>query len=186
MIRRAFGQVGHVAVPKDEEYLALVRDILENEQVRSMDGYFQHGHTTCLRHSIHVSYLSYLFCKKHGLDARAAARGGLLHDLFLYDWHFYRRRKGERLHGVEHPKKALAHASALFSLTWKEREIILRHMWPLTITPPRCREAYVIVAYDKYCSLMETLHKDVMQLMLLGAPVRLPLPAPALARAKRG
>ena len=62
MIRRAFGQVGHVAVPKDEEYLALVRDILENEQVRSMDGYFQHGHTTCLRHSIHVSYLSYLFC----------------------------------------------------------------------------------------------------------------------------
>lgn len=105
MIRRAFGQVGHVAVPKDEEYLALVRDILENEQVRSMDGYFQHGHTTCLRHSIHVSYLSYLFCKKHGLDARAAARGGLLHDLFLYDWHFYRRRKGERLHGFEHPKK---------------------------------------------------------------------------------
>ena len=59
-------------------------------------------------------------------------------------------------------------------------------MWPLTITPPRCREAYVIVAYDKYCSLMETLHKDVMQLMLLGTPVRLPLPAPALARAKRG
>ena len=45
MIRRSFGQVGHVAVPKDEEYLALVRDILENEQVRSMDGYFQHGHT---------------------------------------------------------------------------------------------------------------------------------------------
>ena len=132
-----------------------------------------------------MSYLSYLFCKKHGLDARAAARGGLLHDLFLYDWHFYRRRKGERLHGFEHPKKALANASALFSLTWKEREIILRHMWPLTITPPRCREAYVIVAYDKYCSLMETLHKDVMQLMLLGSPVRLPLPAPALARAKR-
>ena len=99
MIRRVFGEVEHVAVPQDEEYLALVRDILENEQVRSMDGYFQHGRTTCLRHSINVSYLSYLFCKKHGLDARAAARGGLLHDLFLYDWHFYRRRKGERLHG---------------------------------------------------------------------------------------
>lgn len=71
MIRRAFGEVEHVAVPQDEEYLALVRDILKNEQVRSMDGYFQHGRTTCLRHSINVSYLSYLFCKKHGLDARA-------------------------------------------------------------------------------------------------------------------
>lgn len=43
MIRRVFGEVEHVAVPQDEEYLALVRDILENEQVRSMDGYFQHG-----------------------------------------------------------------------------------------------------------------------------------------------
>ena len=74
MIRRVFGEVEHVAVPQDEEYLALVRDILENEQVRSMDGYFQHGRTTCLRHSINVSYLSYLFCKKHGLDARAAGR----------------------------------------------------------------------------------------------------------------
>ena len=95
-------------MPQDEEYLALVRDILKNEQVRSMDGYFQHGRTTCLRHSINVSYLSYLFCKKHGLDARAAARGGLLHDLFLYDWHFYRRRKGERLHGFEFtPKRRL-------------------------------------------------------------------------------
>lgn len=106
--------------------------------------------------------------------------------MFLYDWHFYRRRKGERLHGFEHPKKALANASAMFSLTWKEREIILRHMWPLTITPPRCREAYVIVAYDKYCSMMETLRKDVMELELLGTPVSLPVPAPALVRAKRG
>ena len=54
MIRRISQEIEHVAVPQDEEYLALVRDILENEQVRSMDGYFQHGHTTCLRHSINV------------------------------------------------------------------------------------------------------------------------------------
>ena len=171
MIRRSFGQVGHVAVPKDEEYLALVRDILENEQVRSMDGYFQHGHTTCLRHSIHVSYLSYLFCKKHGLDARAAARGGLLHDLFLYDWHFYRRRKGERLHGFEHPRKALKNAEEAFSLTAVERDIILRHMWPLTIVPPKYAESYVIVMYDKYCSTMETFRLPVMY---LEAPALLP------------
>lgn len=38
-------------------------------------------------------------------------------------------------------------------------------MWPLTITPPKYREAYVIVMFDKYCSLMETFHKPVMELM---------------------
>lgn len=46
-----------------------------------------------------------------------------------------------------------------------ERNIILRHMWPLTVTPPKYREAYVIVMFDKYCSLMETFHKPVMELM---------------------
>ena len=62
----------------------------------------------------------------------------------------------------------------------------MRHMWPLTITPPRCREAYVIVAYDKYCSMMETLRKDVMELELLARPSACPYLSPALARAKRG
>lgn len=135
MIRRVFGEVEHVAVPQDEE-ISCAGARYSGKRAGAQHGrLFSARRTTCLRHSINVSYLSYLFCKKHGLDARAAARGGLLHDLFLYDWHFYRRRKGERLHGFEHPKKALANASAMFSLTWKEREIILRHMWPLTITP---------------------------------------------------
>ena len=107
MIYRSKETVCSITVPRDPEYLALVQDILEHPLVRSMEAYTQHGETSCLRHSINVSYLSYLFCKKHGLDARAAARGGLLHDLFLYDWHFYRRRKGERLHGFEHPKRRL-------------------------------------------------------------------------------
>ena len=34
--------------------------------------------------------------------------------------------------------------------------------------------------------MMETLRKDVMELELLGTPVSLPVPAPALVRAKRG
>ena len=155
--------VYNVAVPKDEEYLALVADILENPEVRSMEGYTQHGTTSCLRHSINVSYLSYLYCRDHGLDAKAAARGGLLHDLFLYDWHFYRRQRGERLHGFEHPRKALVNAEQRFSLTERERDIILRHMFPLTLTPPRYKESYVVVVFDKYCSTMETLRRPVLE-----------------------
>lgn len=165
MIKRNKEQLGTIEVPNDPTYLALVADILENEDVRSMEQYTQHGETTCLRHSLNVSYLSYLYCRDHGLDARAVARAGLLHDLFLYDWHFYRRQPGERLHGFEHPCKALANAKARFQLTKKEEDIILRHMWPLTFTPPRFRESYVVVMFDKYCSLMETFHRPVMELL---------------------
>lgn len=162
MIRRVKHEVECVQVPKDEAYLELVDDILKNEQVQSMKNYFQHGETTCLRHSVNVSYLSYLYCKEHGLKVRETARAGLLHDLFLYDWHFYRRKKGERLHGFEHPRKALENARKLFELNELEEEIILRHMWPLTIVPPRNKEAYVVIMFDKYCSLMETMYRPVM------------------------
>ena len=69
---------------------------------------------------------------------------GLLHDLFLYDWHFHAKETGNYFHGLTHPRRALENAQRLFSLTDREKNIILRHMWPLTITPPKYREAYVL------------------------------------------
>ena len=164
MIRRSKIEVTHIAVPDDPAYLAQVQDILETPVVSEMRQYIQHGRTTCLEHCVNVSYLSFLFCQKHGLNARCAARGGLLHDLFLYDWHLYRRRKGERLHGFQHPIVALKNAEQAFSLCELERDIILRHMWPLTLTPPKYKESFVVVWFDKYCSLMETIRRPVMTL----------------------
>ena len=135
MIYRSKETVCSITVPRDPEYLALVQDILEHPLVRSMEAYTQHGETSCLRHSINVSYLSYLYCRDHGWQARAAARAGLLHDLFLYDWHFHAKETGNYFHGLTHPRRALENAQRLFSLTDREKNIILRHMWPLTITP---------------------------------------------------
>lgn len=150
-----------VAVPNDAEYLAAIQDLLAHPLVRSMEQYIQHGDTSCLRHCINVSYLSWLYCKERGWHAGEAARGGLLHDLFLYDWHRHARETGNYFHGYTHPRCALENAGRLFPLTDRERDIILHHMWPLTVTPPHSREAYVIVMFDKYCSLMETFHKPI-------------------------
>lgn len=164
MIHRAQNPAAFVCVPNDADYLEMVQDILAHPKVLSMEQYTQHGDTSCLRHSIHVSYLSYLFCRDRGWDARAAARAGLLHDLFLYDWHFHAKETGDHFHGLTYPRRALENARRLFQLSPREENIILRHMWPLTITPPKYREAYVIVMFDKYCSLMETFHKPVVEL----------------------
>ncbi len=148
--------IQNLRLPQDAAYCALVEGLWRHPAVQSMNGYLQHGATTCLQHCLHVSYLSYRYCIRHGLDARAAARGGLLHDLFLYDWHTYRRPKGERLHGFAHPRKALDNAKRFFELTPGEEAIILQHMWPLTRTFPTTPEARVVMIMDKYAGFLET------------------------------
>lgn len=140
---------------KDEEYIACVRDILENEVFQSMDQFIQHGHTTCKEHCIQVSYLSYEICRDNGWDKRSAARAGLLHDLFLYDWHTHARETGEYFHGFTHPRVAMDNAVRHFQVSAKEQDMILRHMWPLTPIPPRYREGYAILYADKLCGLAE-------------------------------
>lgn len=136
---------------KDKEYMSCVRDIMESPVFQSMEQYIQHGNTTTKAHCIQVSYLSYCICKKHSLDYVAAARAGLLHDLFLYDWH----TEKNHIHGFTHPRVAMNNARKYFDVTPKEQNIILRHMWPLTIVPPRSAEGMVIVYADKFCSLNE-------------------------------
>ncbi|GAF39678.1 HD family hydrolase [Agrilactobacillus composti DSM 18527 = JCM 14202] len=70
----------------DSEYVALVSDLLQRDEVLKLAEFTQHYYSNRLEHSIHVSYRSYLLGKKLNLNTRALARAGLLHDLFYYDW----------------------------------------------------------------------------------------------------
>ena len=135
-----------------EEYKTCVVGLLEHEAVCSMKDYIQHSDISCFEHSLTVSYYSYCICKNWGLDYRSAARGGLLHDLFLYDWH---TTKTEGLHGFTHPYTALKNASNLFNLNAREKDIIVKHMWPLTVKLPKFKESFVVTMVDKWCAVME-------------------------------
>ncbi|MDV3427642.1 MAG: HD family phosphohydrolase [Bacillota bacterium] len=136
-----------------QEYKNCISDLAENETVCSMEGFIQHSNITCLQHSIYVSYTSYLICRHIGLDYRSAARGGLLHDFFLYDWHITKSDNG--MHGFTHPYTALKNANKLFNLNDVEKDIIVKHMWPLTIKLPKYKETFIVVFADKYCACME-------------------------------
>jgi uncharacterized protein len=138
---------------REEEYKECIRDLIQHEMVESMKNFIQHGDINCLEHSLYVSYISYLICRQLGFDYRSAARGGLLHDFFLYDWHTGKPYKG--LHGFIHPHIALQNANKYFNLNDREKDIIQKHMWPLTIRLPRYREAFVVLLADKYCASME-------------------------------
>ena len=63
------------------EFCRLTGELLESEPVRMMGRWQHHGRITTLDHSLFVAYLSFRAARWLRLDERAAARGGLLHDL---------------------------------------------------------------------------------------------------------
>ena len=134
-------------------------DILKSENFRSTKNYIQHGTMPVHRHCIDVAEKSIAISKflRIPCNEREMVRGALLHDYFLYDWHDKSRENYQRLHGFYHPGIALRNASMEYELTLREKDIIKKHMWPLTVVPPICREAWIVTTADKYCSLLETL-----------------------------
>ncbi|MEG1773479.1 MAG: HD family phosphohydrolase [Oscillospiraceae bacterium] len=138
------------------EFECCVGDLLFQRDVQSMEDIKQHvDGVSCLDHCIFVSYLSFLLCKKWGLDYRAAARAGLLHDMYLCDWSTTTIGRWQRLR--VHPEMALKNAS-VYPLSELEKDIILKHMWPVTFFHlPRHRESAVVNLADKLCAMAEWL-----------------------------
>ena len=139
--------------------LKVLEDLSEKEGIKVMNGYIQHGDTSCLMHTVAVAYYSLQLAEKLHIPVhkRELVRGALLHDYFLYDWH---DGNGRKIHGFTHPKAAMKNADRDFGLKKLEKGIIKRHMFPLTPIPPTSREAWIVCLVDKYCSLKETLGRD--------------------------
>ncbi len=135
------------------EYFQCIEDLLFLPEVQQLNNYTQHLNTSRLNHSVYVSYLSYKVCKKLGLDFRSAARGGLLHDLFLYDWRTTPQPEGR--HAFAHPKVALRNAKELAELNDIECDSIEKHMWPITFKMPRYKESLIVSLIDTYSAGVE-------------------------------
>ena len=130
-------------------------DILISPGMAREQRFVHHGTVSCFDHSVAVAYksLKLAACWRIKVEQRSLVRGALLHDYFLYDWH--EADPSHRLHGFRHAKKALANAQRDFGLNAKEADIILKHMFPLNLSPPRCRESVLVLLADKWCALAE-------------------------------
>lgn len=115
-----------------------------------------HRRICCYRHSLNVAVVSLALAERflRRFDRRALVRGALLHDYFLY-------ARGPdsdiKRHGTTHAKVAAKNASADFTLSPIEEDIIKRHMFPLNPAPPRYRESVVVSLADKICAVGEFL-----------------------------
>ncbi len=138
---------------KKEKFLEIINDILANKSIQNLKLYKHHYAYTRLEHCLSVSYYTYVICKFLHLDYKSAARAALLHDLFFYDCEDKISRP--KNHIKNHPKIALENANKLFNLNKKEQDIILKHMWPLTFSPPKYLESFIVTIVDKYCAFKE-------------------------------
>mgnify|MGYP002534329667 CR=1 FL=1 len=144
----------------NREVIICLREMFCNSRLNMMMDFTQHGDTSTLAHTIAVVYCALAIAKILHLrvNKRELIRGGILHDYFLYDWHD--GEKGRKIHGFTHPSSALMNAEYDFILSNRERDIIGKHMFPLTVKPPKFREAWLICLADKVCACKEALNRD--------------------------
>ncbi|MGX7109607.1 HD domain-containing protein [Facklamia miroungae] len=143
-----------LAWQENQEYVAIVKDLMENDKVQSLEKFVHHKFTNRLAHSISVSYRSYLWAKRFKLDAIATARAALLHDLFFYDV-CVKDGVGGKGHNYEHPRIALKNALEITDLSDKEKDIILKHMCGATFDIPRYGESVIVTLMDKQTAVCE-------------------------------
>lgn len=132
------------------EFYYLIKDIIMTDAYQSMKNIKHHKYTNAYMHSIRVAYLCYLHYLKHPdkYDLNTLLRGALLHDYYLYDWHDKGNPKIR--HCFVHPKRSYKNAKRDYlNINSKEKDMILHHMWPVTIIPPHTRYGWLIVRMDK-------------------------------------
>ena len=88
-------------------------------------------------------------------DMDSLIRGALLHDYLTYDWR--EKDKVNHKHPLwRHPKEAYENAKRDYELTKLEKDIILHHMWPMTLFKmPRSKEAFLVCYADKIVTWTE-------------------------------
>jgi len=140
---------------RDEEYLFLINNIMENKEFQKM-GNIKHHNTTRLNHSLKVSYYSYKIAKALRLSYEDVARGGLLHDFYTDQISQCSKIKDKiLLFSTKHPNDAVYNSLNHFDLTEKEINIIKSHMFPVDYKLPKFAESWIVSLVDKVLSFSE-------------------------------
>ena len=139
----------------DKKVLYFGKDIIKSDGMQNSKKHMQHGKISVYKHSLAVANMCLTIARrmKIDVDTKAMVRGALLHDYFLYDWHD--KDKSHRWHGFTHAKRALLNAQRDFEINSIEKNMIERHMFPLNIKPPGCRESVILCIADKICAIKE-------------------------------
>ena len=133
----------------------LYNEICLTERYLGMKEHLAHADVSTFDHSVNVARACYTYVvdNKIKCDLKALIKAALLHDYYLYDWH---KSPKFTFHGFKHALTAAKNAERDYGITKKEKNIIESHMFPLNpLHFPRCREAWILIKFDRKCSLSE-------------------------------
>lgn len=135
---------------QNEEFNNIISHISTNEEFLKLKNIKHHG-ITRYEHSMRVAYYSYKVTKILHLDYKETTEAALLHDFFqeeVDDKNFIARLR-------KHPNCALINATNNFDLNEKQMDIIKSHMFPITFTPPKYLESWIVDVVDDISAIKE-------------------------------
>jgi uncharacterized protein len=144
---------------QEKEFIKIAKPILRNSEFQRRKT-FLHHQDSVYDHSLKVAFTSYKMAKKIEnynikININNVVVGALLHDFYTKPWRENKNPIFWKKHGFTHGKIASFNAYQFFPNLMNERveNTIKRHMFPLTIMPPKYIEGWIITMADKYVSL---------------------------------
>ena len=135
---------------KDEEFRQIIKPILDNSNFEETKNITHHG-ITRYDHSMRVAYFSYIITKFLRLDYKETTEAALLHDFFTEEV----KDKNQVARLRQHPTYAVKNAKKYFDLSEKQEDIIKTHMFPVTFTPPKYLESWIVDLVDDISAIYE-------------------------------
>ena len=135
---------------QDNEFNKIISEVSNNKEFQKLKKVKHHG-LNRYEHSVRVAYYTYKITKILHLDYKESTIAALLHDFFqeeVSDKNFVVRLR-------KHPGIAVKNATQYFKLNEKQIDIIKTHMFPITFTPPKYMEGWIVDFVDDASAIFE-------------------------------
>ena len=134
----------------NNELFNIIKPIINNCEFDKLKDIRHHG-ITRYDHCMRVAYYSYIVTKFFRLNYKDTTEAALLHDFFtdeVVEENFIKRL-------TNHPNIAFLNASKYFKLNKMQEDIIKTHMFPITLTPPKYLESWIVDIVDDIAAVYE-------------------------------
>ena len=143
---------------QEKEFYMLAEPILRNTEFQRRRTFLHHNDSV-YEHSLRVAFVSYkiakFLSKYKKINIRNVVVGALLHDFYIIPWREHKAKLPWKMHGFVHGNVSASNCYQFFSSHMNKRieDSIKKHMFPLTVIPPKYIEGWIITTADKYVSL---------------------------------
>lgn len=151
----------------------IIKEIKYSKFMQETKNFKHHGGSNNIYiHCLKTAYCVYIICLILHLRPtiiKSAVIAALLHDIFGYDWtnakldknQEWKKEKGfnkiKKLHAFNHGIESVNNVSQYVSLTERQKDAIIKHMFPLYPIPPRYIEGWLLTITDKIIATQECL-----------------------------